>query len=181
MDFLNDYLIYLIPVFGIIGIIVMAIKAAWVSKQPSGDANMVELAGYIAKGAMAFLRAEWKVLSYFVVVAAILLAYSGTTVATSSPVIAVSFIIGAFLSAFAGYIGMNIATKANVRTTEAARTSLAKALKVSFTGGTVMGLGVAGLAIIGLGSLFIVFYTMYVTSKGESVNMARLWPKRWMF
>jgi K(+)-stimulated pyrophosphate-energized sodium pump len=170
MDFLNDYLIYLIPVFGIIGIIVMAIKAAWVSKQPSGDANMVELAGYIAKGAMAFLRAEWKVLSYFVVVAAILLAYSGTTVATSSPVIAVSFIIGAFLSAFAGYIGMNIATKANVRTTEAARTSLAKALKVSFTGGTVMGLGVAGLAIIGLGSLFIVFYTMYVTSKGESVN-----------
>ncbi|MEO6148802.1 MAG: sodium-translocating pyrophosphatase, partial [Mucilaginibacter sp.] len=104
------------------------------------------------------------------VVAAILLAYSGTTVAASSPVIAVSFVIGAFLSAFAGYIGMKIATKANVRTTEAARTSLAKALKVSFTGGTVMGLGVAGLAIIGLGSLFIVFYTMYVTSKGESVN-----------
>ncbi|RYD90861.1 MAG: sodium-translocating pyrophosphatase, partial [Sphingobacteriales bacterium] len=170
MDFLNNYLIYLIPVFGIIGLIVMAVKAAWVTKQPTGDANMVELAGYIAKGAMAFLRAEWKVLSYFVVVAAILLAYSGTTVATSSPVIAVSFIIGAFLSAFAGYIGMNIATKANVRTTEAARTSLAKALKVSFTGGTVMGLGVAGLAIIGLGSLFIVFYTMYVTSKGESVN-----------
>ncbi|RYE14064.1 MAG: sodium-translocating pyrophosphatase, partial [Sphingobacteriales bacterium] len=170
MDFLNNYLIYLIPVFGIIGIIVMAVKAAWVTKQPTGDANMVELSGYIAKGAMAFLRAEWKVLAYFVVIAAILLAYSGMNVATSSPVIAVSFVIGAFLSAFAGYIGMNIATKANVRTTEAARTSLAKALKVSFTGGTVMGLGVAGLAIIGLGSLFIVFYTMYVTSKGESVN-----------
>ncbi|RCH56625.1 sodium-translocating pyrophosphatase [Mucilaginibacter hurinus] len=170
MEFLNDYLIYLIPVFGVIGIIVMASKAAWVGKQPTGDANMVELSGYIAKGAMAFLRAEWKILSYFVIIAGLLLAYSGTTVETSSPVIAISFVIGAFLSAFAGYIGMNIATKANVRTTEAARTSLAKALKVSFTGGTVMGLGVAGLAIIGLGSLFIVFYQMYVVSTGSEVN-----------
>jgi K(+)-stimulated pyrophosphate-energized sodium pump len=170
MDLLNTYLIYLIPVFGLVGIIVMAIKSAWVTKQETGDASMNQLAGYIADGAMAFLRAEWKVLSYFVVVAGLLLAWSGTTVATSSPVIAVSFIIGAFLSAFAGFIGMRIATKSNVRTTQAAKTSLAKALKVSFTGGTVMGLGVAGLAIIGLGSLFIVFYTMYVTSKGESVN-----------
>jgi K(+)-stimulated pyrophosphate-energized sodium pump len=170
MDFLNTYLIYLIPVFGLIGIIVMAIKSAWVTRQETGDASMNQLAGYIADGAMAFLRAEWKVLSYFVVVAGILLAWSGTTVATSSPVIAISFVIGAFLSAFAGYLGMRIATKSNVRTTQAAKTSLAKALKVSFTGGTVMGLGVAGLAIIGLGSLFIVFYTMYVTSKGESVN-----------
>ncbi|GAA4331962.1 sodium-translocating pyrophosphatase [Mucilaginibacter gynuensis] len=170
MDLLNEYLIYLIPLFGLVGILVMAVKAAWVTKQPAGDANMTELAGYIADGAMAFLRAEWKVLSYFVVVAGILLAYSGTTVATSSWVIAVSFVIGAFLSAFAGFIGMRIATKANVRTTEAARTSLAKALKVSFTGGTVMGLGVAGLAIIGLGSLFIVFYTMYVKNTGGDVN-----------
>jgi K(+)-stimulated pyrophosphate-energized sodium pump len=170
MDFLNTYLIYLIPVFGLIGIIVMAIKSAWVTKQETGDASMNQLAGYIADGAMAFLRAEWKVLGYFVVVAGMLLAWSGTTVATSSPVIAISFVIGAFLSAFAGFIGMRIATKSNVRTTQAAKTSLAKALKVSFTGGTVMGLGVAGLAIIGLGSLFIVFYTMYVTSKGESVN-----------
>ncbi|MET3979249.1 K(+)-stimulated pyrophosphate-energized sodium pump [Mucilaginibacter sp. UYP25] len=170
MDLLNTYLIYLIPVFGLVGILVMAIKSAWVTKQETGDASMNQLAGYIADGAMAFLRAEWKVLGYFVVVAAMLLAWSGTTVATSSPVIAISFIIGAFLSAFAGYLGMRIATKSNVRTTQAAKTSLAHALKVSFTGGTVMGLGVAGLAIIGLGSLFIVFYTMYVTSKGESVN-----------
>ncbi|MCC8408765.1 sodium-translocating pyrophosphatase [Mucilaginibacter sp. UR6-1] len=173
MEFLNNYLIYLIPLLGIVGIIVMAVKAAWVSKQPSGDANMTELAGYIAQGAMAFLRAEWKVLSYFVVIAVILLAWSGTTVATSSPVIAVSFVIGAFLSAFAGYIGMRIATKANVRTTEAARTSLAKALKVSFTGGTVMGLGVAGLAILGLGSLFIVFYKMYVGSEVNGADMEK--------
>jgi len=171
MDFLNTYLIYLIPVFGLVGILFMIIKSAWVTKQPTGDASMNELAGYIADGAMAFLRAEWKILSYFVVVAGILLAWSGTTVVASSPVIAVSFVIGAFLSAFAGYLGMRIATKANVRTTQAAKTSLAQALKVSFTGGTVMGLGVAGLAIIGLGSLFIVFYTMYVVNvAGSTVN-----------
>src|SRR4051812_29058298 len=171
MDFLNTYLIYLIPVFGIIGIAVMAVKAAWVTKQDAGDGDMVTLAGYIADGAMAFLRAEWKVLGGFVAVAALLLAWSGTTVATSSWIIAVSFIIGAFLSAFAGYLGMRIATKANVRTTQAAKTSLAQALKVSFTGGTVMGLGVAGLAIIGLGSLFIIFYTIYVKNvSGSTVN-----------
>jgi len=92
----------------------MAVKAAWVTKQDAGDGDMAQLAGYIADGAMAFLRAEWKVLSYFVVVAGILLAYSGTTVATSSPVIAISFVVGAFLSAFAGFLGMRIATKANV-------------------------------------------------------------------
>ncbi|MGN8070752.1 sodium-translocating pyrophosphatase [Mucilaginibacter sp. 22184] len=170
MDFLNNYLIYLIPVIGLIGILAMAIKAAWVTKQDAGDGDMAQLAGYIADGAMAFLRAEWKILSGFVLIAGILLAWSGTTVATSSPVIAISFLIGAFLSAFAGFLGMRIATKANVRTTQAARSSLAKALKVSFTGGTVMGLGVAGLAIIGLGSLFIVFYTMYVKSHGLDVN-----------
>ncbi len=171
MDFLNNYLIYLIPVLGLIGILVMAIKAAWVTKQNAGDGDMATLAGYIADGAMAFLRAEWKILGGFVVVAGILLAWSGTTVTTSSPVIAISFLIGAFLSAFAGYLGMRIATKANVRTTQAARTSLAQALKVSFTGGTVMGLGVAGLAIIGLGSLFIVFYQFYVVKvAGSTVN-----------
>src|SRR6185312_12964005 len=170
MDLLNNYLIYLIPVFGLIGIAAMAVKAAWVTKQETGDAGMTELAGYIAAGAMAFLRAEWKVLSYFVALAMILLAWSGTTVATSSWVICISFLVGAFLSAFAGFLGMRIATKANVRTTEAAKTSLAKALKVSFTGGTVMGLGVAGLAVIGLGSLFIVFYTIYVKNTGADVN-----------
>src|ERR1700749_4992724 len=112
MDFFYNNLIYLIPVMGIIGLIVMGIKSAWVNKQETGDANMTELSGYIADGAMAFLRAEWKVLGYFVVIAGLLLAYSGTTVATSSPVIAISFLIGAVLSAFAGYMGMRIATKA---------------------------------------------------------------------
>ena len=170
MNFFYHYLIYLIPAIGLVGLAAMAVKSAWVVKQPTGDANMNQLAGYIADGAMAFLRAEWKVLSYFAVIAVILLAWSGTTVENSSPVIAVSFLIGAFLSAFAGYLGMRIATKANVRTTEAARTSLAKALKVSFTGGTVMGLGVAGLAVLGLGSLFILFYHMYVVKTGGNVN-----------
>jgi K(+)-stimulated pyrophosphate-energized sodium pump len=157
---MNNSLIYLIPAMGILGLIVMAIKSAWVSKQDAGEAKMQELAGYIAKGAMAFLKAEWKVLSYFVIIAGILLAWSGMSDSPnvhSHPVIAVAFIIGAVFSAVAGYIGMNIATKANVRTTQAARTSLPFALKVSFTGGTVMGLGVAGLAIFGLGGLFIVF------------------------
>jgi len=159
-------IIYLVPAMGIVGLVAMAIKGAWVTRQESGDATMTELAGYIAKGAMAFLQAEWKILSYFVVIAAVLLAWSGTLVENSSPVIAISFILGAVLSALAGYIGMNIATKANVRTTQAARTSLAKALSVSFTGGSVMGLGVAGLAVLGLGSLFIVFYTMFVGDAG---------------
>ena len=167
---MEQAVIYLVPALGILGLIVMAIKSAWVNKQETGDKNMGELAGYIAAGAMAFLKAEWKVLSYFAIIAGILLAYSGTTVETSSPLIAGSFLIGAVFSAFAGYIGMNIATKANVRTTQAARTSLKQALKVSFTGGSVMGLGVAGLAVLGLGSLFILFYQMYVVSAGAGVN-----------
>ncbi|SFT38657.1 K(+)-stimulated pyrophosphate-energized sodium pump [Algoriphagus locisalis] len=167
---MEQALIYVVPALGLVGLIVMAIKSAWVTKQETGDKNMMELAGYIADGAMAFLKAEWKVLSYFAVIAIILLAWSGMSVETSSPVIAISFLIGAVFSAFAGYIGMNIATKANVRTTQAARTSLKHALKVSFTGGSVMGLGVAGLAVLGLGSLFILFYNMYVQSVGAGVN-----------
>ncbi|RZK90614.1 MAG: sodium-translocating pyrophosphatase [Pedobacter sp.] len=167
MDFLQNNLIYSIPLLGLIGILVMAVKSAWVNKQDAGDKNMQELAGYIADGAMAFLKAEWKVLSIFAVFAAALLAYSGTITEIngkpihSSWIISISFLIGAFFSALAGYIGMKVATKANVRTTQAARTSLKQALKVSFTGGTVMGLGVAGLAVLGLGGLFIVFLSYF--------------------
>ncbi len=163
MTFLQTNLIYLIPVLGLIGIMVMAVKSAWINKQDAGDANMKELATYIANGAMAFLKAEWRILSIFAVIAAALLAYSGTITHIrgkeihSSWIISISFIIGAVFSATAGYIGMKAATKANVRTTQAARTSLKQALKVSFNGGTVMGLGVAGLAVLGLGSLFIIF------------------------
>lgn len=156
----------LIPLLGLFGLAVMIVKALWVNKQDAGDANMVELAGYIARGAQAFLRAEWRVLSVFVVVAAILLGWSAEIelegrAEHSDWLIAIAFVIGAVFSAFAGWIGMSIATKANVRTTQAARTSLKKALEVSFTGGTVMGLGVAGLAILGIGTLFIVFNNLY--------------------
>jgi len=157
-----NVIVYLVPVFGIIALLYTAFASAWVIKQDSGDANMKELAGFIAKGAMAFLKAEWRILGVFVAIAAVLLAWAGTTVSDSSPIIAIAFIIGAVCSATAGYIGMRIATRANVRTTQAARTSLSKALRVSFTGGSVMGLGVAGLAILGLGSLFIVFYKIFV-------------------
>ena len=162
-----ENIIYLIPALGVVGLLVMAIKSAWVNKQDAGDKNMQELAGYIADGAMAFLKAEWKVLSIFVAFAAALLAYSGTIhevngkAIHSSWIISISFIIGAVFSATAGYIGMKVATKANVRTTQAARTSLKQALKVSFTGGTVMGLGVAGLAVLGLGGLFIAFLSIF--------------------
>jgi len=175
---MNDYVIYLVPVLGIVGLLVMAIKSAWVSKQDAGEQNMKELAGYIADGAMAFLKAEWKVLSFFVIIAAALLAYSGTVHEIhgreihSSWIICVAFIIGAVFSATAGYIGMKVATKANVRTTQAARTSLKQALKVSFTGGTVMGLGVAGLAVLGLGGLFIVFLVIFAGMEQHQVSTA---------
>ena len=175
---MESTILYLIPALGILGLVVMAIQSSWVSKQAAGDEKMVELAGFIAEGAMAFLKAEWKVLAIFAVAAAALLAWSGTMVETSSPIIAVSFVIGAVLSAMAGFFGMNIATKANVRTTQAARTSLKDALRVAFTGGTVMGLGVAGLAVLGLSSLFLIFYKIYVLNTGinpsGSVNGAAM-------
>jgi K(+)-stimulated pyrophosphate-energized sodium pump len=173
-----ENVIYLIPALGIIGLIVMAVKSAWVNKQDAGDAKMTELAGYIADGAMAFLKAEWRVLGIFVAFAAALLAYSGTIHEVngkeihSSWVISIAFIIGAVFSATAGYIGMKVATKANVRTTQAARTSLKQALKVSFTGGTVMGLGVAGLAVLGLGGLFIAFLAMFADLGANQVKTA---------
>jgi K(+)-stimulated pyrophosphate-energized sodium pump len=151
-----DQLFYLVPVFGVVALLYTFIKSAWVTKQDSGNARMTEIAGYIADGAMAFLKAEYKVMGYFVVIAALLLGFMGMSDANSHWTIALAFIVGAFFSALAGFLGMRIATKSNVRTAEAARTSLAKALKVSFTGGSVMGMGVAGLAVLGLGSLFIV-------------------------
>ncbi len=159
---------YLIPCFGIVALIFTAIKSAWVSKQDPGNERMKEISTYIAEGAMAFLKAEWKILGYFVVIASILLALLGYSNPDSSPLIAVAFIIGAVFSAVAGYVGMRIATKANVRTAHAARTSLAKALNVSFTGGSVMGMGVTGIAVLGLGSLFIAFYYMFAEGNGAA-------------
>jgi len=175
---MNSYVIYLAPAFGILGLLVMAIKSAWVNKQDAGDANMQELAGHIADGAMAFLKAEWKVLSIFVLFTAVLLAYSGTIHTVngreihSSWVICIAFIIGAVFSATAGFIGMKVATKANVRTTQAARSSLKKALEVSFTGGSVMGIGVASLAVLGLGGLFIIFLMLFAGLGANQVKTA---------
>ncbi|MBA3648801.1 MAG: sodium-translocating pyrophosphatase [Chitinophagales bacterium] len=153
---------YLIPCFGIVALIFTAIKSAWVVKQDAGNDRMKEISRYIAEGAMAFLKSEWKILGYFVAIAAVLLIVLGYSDENSSPMIALAFICGALFSATAGYIGMRIATKANVRTTQAAQTSLSKALAVSFSGGSVMGLGVTGLAVLGLGSLFILFYNLFV-------------------
>jgi len=175
---MNEYVIYLVPALGVFGLLVMAFKSAWVGRQDAGDENMRELAGHIAKGAMAFLKAEWKILSIFAVITAALLAYSGTIheiggrAIHSHWIISIAFIIGAVFSATAGYIGMKVATKANVRTTQAARSSLKQALKVSFTGGAVMGLGVAGLAILGLGGLFIAFLAMFADLGANQVRTA---------
>ena len=169
-----DKLIYLVPVMGAIGLLYTFIKFAWVSKQDPGNERMQEISRYIAEGAMAFLKAEWKILSYFVVLAAILLAFMGYSNPDSHWSIAISFILGAILSATAGYIGMRSATKANVRTAQAARTSLSKALKVSFTGGSVMGLGVAGLAVMGLGGLFIILKAIFAHDAAvDSAEMTR--------
>ncbi|MBL7691046.1 MAG: sodium-translocating pyrophosphatase [Flavipsychrobacter sp.] len=154
-------LFYLVPAFGVLALLYTFIKSAWVSKQDAGNERMTEISKYIAEGAMAFLKAEYKILTYFVIIAGLLLAFMGYSNPKSSPVIALAFVIGAVFSALAGYIGMRIATKANVRTAEAARTSLSKALNVSFGGGSVMGLGVAGLAVLGLGSLFIILKMIF--------------------
>lgn len=140
----------------------MFFKARWVNKQDAGDDKMQTLANYIREGALAFLKAEYRVMAIFVVVAGALLGVISTMVDTTPWFIVVAFVVGAFFSAMAGNIGMRIATASNVRTTQAARTSIAKALKVSFTGGTVMGLGVAGLAVFGLSILFILLFHMYM-------------------
>jgi len=163
-----ENLIYVIPAMGIVGLLYTFIKFAWVNKQDAGNEKMKEISSHIADGAMAFLKAEYKILTYFVIIAALLLGIMGYTSVNSSWAIALAFICGAILSALAGFIGMKVATKANVRTTQAARTSLAKALKVSFTGGSVMGLGVAGLAVLGLGGLFIILKAIF--APGASVD-----------
>jgi K(+)-stimulated pyrophosphate-energized sodium pump len=169
-----DKLIYLVPVMGVIGLLYTFVKFSWVSKQDPGNERMQEISKYIAEGAMAFLRAEWKILSYFVILVSILLVVMGLSNPQSHWAIAVSFALGAVLSATAGYIGMRSATKANVRTAQAARTSLSQALKVSFTGGSVMGLGVAGLAVLGLGGLFILLKAIFAPNAAvDSEEMRR--------
>jgi len=167
MQFLFDNILYLVPVIAILGLVVMAIKGSWVRKQPKGNARMTEIATYIHEGALAFLNAEYRLLAIFVVIAGAALAVVSTIVENTHWFIVVAFVIGAIFSAVAGNIGMRIATEANVRTAEAAKTSLSKALKVSFTGGTVMGLGVAGLAVFGLSVIFILLIKTHVLGMGD--------------
>ena len=165
-----ENLLYVIPALGIFGLIYMLILRSWVVKQGTGTEKMSKLASYVKEGAMAFLNAEYRILAVFVVIAGILLGVISSIVETTHWFIIVAFVIGAVFSAFAGNIGMRIATDANVRTTEAARTSLPQALKVSFRGGTVMGLGVAGLAVFGLSTLFAVLSNWFITGEDTLYN-----------
>ena len=153
-------LTYLVPVAGLLALIYAFIKAQWINKQDVGTDLMAELATAIAEGARTFLRQEYKVLFVFVLIVAGLLAFANSGQAGSSWMIAVSFVVGAFCSALAGFIGMTVATKANVRTTNAARKGLAQALNVAFSGGLVMDLSVVGLGVVGLGGLFIAYDTL---------------------
>ncbi len=156
-----ELLVKFLPAFGVGALLFVFFKNKWVTKQDAGEAKMARIAKDIADGAMSFLKAEYKVLSIFVVAVAGLLFLKGTYEDGSNGMIAVSFIVGAICSALAGLIGMKVATKANVRTTQAARTSLGKALEVAFAGGAVMGLGVVGLGVLGLSSLFILYQGMW--------------------
>ncbi len=157
---MSQNIIYIIPVFGLIALAFTMWKSAWVGKQEVGSEKMARIANNIADGAMAFLKAEYKVLAIFVAIVTCLMAWSGMNEG-SSPLVAVSFVLGAICSALAGFIGMKVATKANVRTTNAARTGLGKALEVAFGGGAVMGMGVVGLGVLGLGTLFICYSGLF--------------------
>ena len=159
---MESLMIYMPIALAVLGLIYMWIKQSWIMKQDAGDGKMKEISDYIYEGALAFLSAEYKLLTIFVVIVSAALAVVSFIVPTTHILIVVAFIFGAVFSAFAGNIGMKIATKTNVRTTQAARTSLPNALKISFGGGTVMGLGVAGLAVLGLTAFFIFFFHFFM-------------------
>ncbi|MBL1231874.1 MAG: sodium-translocating pyrophosphatase [Flavobacteriales bacterium] len=167
---MDSMMIYLPIVLALVGLAFMAAKRAWVLKQDAGDGKMKEISDYIYEGALAFLKAEYRLLTFFVIGASIVLAGISFIVPTTHILIVVAFIFGAFFSALAGNMGMKIATKTNVRTTQAARTSLPQALKVSFGGGTVMGLGVAGLAVLGLTGFFIILFNYFMKGAWTSTE-----------
>ena len=156
-----ENIVYFFPAMGILALLFVIWRSSWVKKQEVGTEKMATIAKHISAGAMAFLKAEYKVLIIFVIALGIVLAVKGPFEAHSHALVALSFVVGAFCSALAGFLGMKVATKANVRTTNAARTSLGKALEVAFTGGSVMGLGVVGLGILGLSLLFILYTNIF--------------------
>ncbi len=160
--------IYIVPAIGIIALIFAFIKAKWVSRLDPGTERMVEISGYVRDGAMAFLKREYRVLAVFVLVVAVLLAIANWNSPDSSPVIAISFVLGAFCSALAGFFGMRVATNANVRTTNAARQSLNRALQVAFSGGSVMGMCVVGLGVLGLGLLLPIYSGIFTNPDGTT-------------
>ncbi len=164
---MNEFVFYLPIVLAVLGLIVMFLKAQWVRKQATGDAKMIEISSAIKEGALAFLGAEYRLLSFFVAGSSVALYIVSMLVESTHLMIVPAFILGAFFSAFAGNIGMRIATDANARTAEAAKTSLPTALNVSFNGGTVMGLGVAGLAVLGLSLLFLFFIGKFMGQEGS--------------
>ena len=155
-----EQLVYVAPAAGVLALLFALAKAAWVKKQDAGTSKMQEIAALVQEGAMAFLGREYKVLGVFVLIVAGLLVASNLDEG-QSPLIALSFVVGAFASGLAGYFGMRVATNANVRTTAAARKGLPEALQVAFSGGSVMGMSVVGLAVIGLGGLFILYRGMF--------------------
>ena len=167
MDLIVSYL----PLFGVLALVFVFWKNSWVSKQPEGEERMSKIAKNIADGAMSFLKAEYKLLSVFVLAVSVLLYFKGNSEVNSNGMVAVSFIVGAICSALAGFIGMKVATKANVRTTNAARESLGKALEVAFSGGAVMGLGVVGLGVLGLSSLFMIYHGMWADNLDMVLNV----------
>ncbi|PCH52361.1 MAG: sodium-translocating pyrophosphatase [Flavobacteriaceae bacterium] len=171
-----EILVKYLPLFGVLGLLFVYVKNTWVTKQDKGNEKMSKIAKHIAEGAMSFLKAEYKVLLIFIVAVAILLFFKGKFEYgeelgkhISHGMVALSFVIGAICSALAGFIGMRAATKANVRTTQAARTSLAKALEVAFAGGSVMGMGVVGLGVLGLSGLFMIY--QYMWPGAENIQM----------
>jgi K(+)-stimulated pyrophosphate-energized sodium pump len=167
---MESMMIYMPAILAIVGLIYMYVKQSWVMKQDAGDGKMKEISDYIYDGALAFLKAEYRLLAIFVVVVSVLLFIVSLIVPSTHWLIVIAFIFGAIFSAYAGNIGMKIATKTNVRTTQAARTSLPDALKVSFGGGAVMGLGVAGLAVLGLTAFFIIFYNTFMGGAWTGIN-----------
>jgi len=156
-----ELIVKILPAFGLLALLFVFIKNSWVSKQEIGNDKMEKISKNIADGAMSFLKSEYKILSIFVISVAILLYFKGSNEVGSNGMVAFSFVVGAICSALAGFIGMKVATKANVRTTQAARKSLGKALEVAFAGGSVMGLGVVGLGVLGLSSLFFLYKEMW--------------------
>ena len=164
-----ELIIKFLPAFGILALLFVFLKNNWVAKQEVGSEKMARIAKNIADGAMSFLKAEYKILAIFVAAVAILLFFKGSNEEGSNGMVAISFIVGAICSALAGFIGMRVATKANVRTTQAARTSLGRALEVAFAGGAVMGLGVVGLGVLGLSSLFAIYQNIWPGAENLSM------------